>query len=137
MTNNHAGDREFALSRMIQVAQWPSEKIPPHYSADFVPCFRWPESNIFTIHKPIADLHLLTYHVVTSSLVPLPDVDLVLARSQLEVILKQRPNSFLFRALHARLMQTEARLVEAEKEYMEVMAIQKDWKQLVHGIFIA
>jgi hypothetical protein len=128
------GDREFALSRLEQCAKWPIQSLPPaHYSSDFVPCFTLPVYTTPTIHKPVADLFLLTYHVVISSQVPLPDVDLIRARGILDGILKERPNSFLFLALHARLLQTEARLDEAEEEYARVITIQKDWRQLVHA----
>lgn len=130
------GDREFALSRLEACARWPKTETAESrvVSSETKECFSLPgsKSKNGTLHKPVADIVLLCYHVVISSLVPLPDCNLPLASRMLEDILLARPNSFIFLALHARMLQTQAKLEEAEKEYERAIEIQKDWRQLVH-----
>ncbi|KAI8919833.1 hypothetical protein DFJ77DRAFT_450115 [Powellomyces hirtus] len=84
------------------------------------------------LRKSLCDITLLGYHVVLSSAVQLPDCDIPFAKHILESSIKKYPNGLMYLALRARLHQTEGDPASAIREYDRVIAIQNEWRQLVH-----
>ncbi|KAJ3079029.1 hypothetical protein HK102_004071 [Quaeritorhiza haematococci] len=152
------GDRKFALDRLETGARWPEMPMPmrggpgglggiassttatqlqknnSRKSKEFV-LFPMPKATSTSggVRKFLCDLTLMGYHVMLSHMIPLPDADLPRARTMLTNTLRERPKSFIFLALRARLLMTEGKPREAEKEFDKVLGINKDWRQLVHA----
>jgi hypothetical protein len=80
----------------------------------------------------LSDLCLLTYHIVFSSMIQLPDSNLPLAGTMIEIQLKKYPKSFIFLVLKARLEQSKCNPDLAETQYIKVIDIQRDWRNLTH-----
>ncbi|KAI8828958.1 outer membrane protein Iml2/Tetratricopeptide repeat protein 39, partial [Chytriomyces cf. hyalinus JEL632] len=104
-----AGDRDIALDRLSTSAECGG------------------------LRKSFSELILFSYHIILASLNPLPDTNLPLATAKLDACLANRSQSFIYRALKARMLETQARPKEAEAEYAAVVALQRDYQQLYHA----
>ncbi|KAJ3074699.1 hypothetical protein HDU98_010493 [Podochytrium sp. JEL0797] len=134
------GDRDIALDRLSMSAEWPFTPsifvTSPKSPSKFKKCFPNPPHSLGTsggLRKPFSELILLSYHIVLASMNPLPDCNLPLARDRLSKCLQHRDQSFIYRALRARMLETEGKPREAEEEYKVVISLQRDYQQLYHA----
>ncbi|KAI8614385.1 hypothetical protein BC830DRAFT_1065560 [Chytriomyces sp. MP71] len=133
------GDRDIALDRLSTAADWPftpSIFVSSNTKHKFKRCFPTPHNHTGVsggLRKSFSELILLAYHIVLASLNPLPDCNLPLASAKLDACLAQRQESFIYRALRARMLETQAHPEEAEAEYSAVIALQRDYQQLYHA----
>ncbi|KAJ3231070.1 hypothetical protein HDU81_004060 [Chytriomyces hyalinus] len=134
-----AGDRDIALDRLSTSAEWsftPSIFVTSNPKSKFRRCFPTPHDRTGTsggLRKSFSELILFSYHIILASLNPLPDTNLPLASAKLDACLANRSESFIYRALKARMLETQARPKEAEAEYAAVVALQRDYQQLYHA----
>ncbi|TPX54100.1 hypothetical protein CcCBS67573_g09618 [Chytriomyces confervae] len=134
-----AGDRDIALDRLSTSAEWsftPSIFVTANSKSKFRRCFPTPHDRTGTsggLRKSFSELILFSYHIILASLNPLPDTNLPLASAKLDACLANRSESFIYRALKARMLETQARPKEAEAEYAAVVALQRDYQQLYHA----
>ncbi|KAI8836445.1 hypothetical protein BJ741DRAFT_520571, partial [Chytriomyces cf. hyalinus JEL632] len=134
-----AGDRDIALDRLSTSAEWsftPSIFVTANPKSKFRRCFPTPHDRTGTsggLRKSFSELILFSYHIILASLNPLPDTNLPLASAKLDACLANRNQSFIYRALKARMLETQARPKEAEAEYAAVVALQRDYQQLYHA----
>ncbi|KAJ3035838.1 hypothetical protein HDV00_003373 [Rhizophlyctis rosea] len=84
------------------------------------------------LRKPLCNLVLLTYHIILSSQIQLPDCNLPFSHRVLHSELLHHPDSFIFLTYQGRLLQTQRDPLSAISQYKRVMAMQKEWKQLSH-----
>ncbi|KAJ3354673.1 hypothetical protein HDU83_004895 [Entophlyctis luteolus] len=137
------GDRDTALDRLSMSAGWPFTPSifvtgNPKAFARFKRCFPSIPQSMQTsrsggLRKPLSELMMFSYHIVLASMNPLPDCNLPLASLRLEQCLERRDQSFLYRALRARMLETEGKADLAEIEYNKVISLQKDYRQLYHA----
>ncbi|KAJ3126365.1 hypothetical protein HK100_010291 [Physocladia obscura] len=136
------GDRDIALDRLSTAAEWPFTPSifvtgNPKSQAKFKSCFPTPPHKAGGasggLRKPFSELALFSYHIILASLNPLPDCNLPLASMHLSKCLENRNQSFIYRALRARMLETEAKPYLAEIEYTIVISLQKDYHQLYHA----
>jgi hypothetical protein len=134
-----SGNRQFSMSCLETGAKWPKR--------DTSQCYPEPKKGVpldktivpFSVKDGMAgnraflsDLCLLTYHIVFSSMIQLPDSNLPLAGTMIEIQLKKYPKSFIFLVLKARLEQSKCNPDLAETQYIKVIDIQRDWRNLTH-----
>ncbi|KAI9336349.1 hypothetical protein BDR26DRAFT_864962 [Obelidium mucronatum] len=133
------GDRDVALDRLSTAAEWPftpSIFVTGNLKSKFKTCFPAPPHKTGTsggLRKSFAEIILFAYHIILASLNPLPDCNLPLAGDNLAKCLERRDRSFIFRAMRARMLETEAKPAEAEAEYKVVISLQRDYQQLYHA----
>lgn len=134
-----SGNRQFSMSCLETGAKWPKR--------DTSMCYPEPKKGVpldkitvpFKVNDGMAgnraflsDLCLLSYHIIFSSMIQLPDSNMPLAGTMVEIQLKKYPSSFIFLALKARLEQSKCNPDLAEIQYIKVIEQQRDWRNLTH-----
>jgi hypothetical protein len=137
-----SGNRQFSISCLETGAKWPKR--------DNSKCYPEPKKGVpldktivpFKVKDGMAgnraflsDLCLLSYHIIFSSMIQLPDSNLPLAGTMIEIQLKKYPESFIFLVLKARLEQSKCNPDLAETQYIKVIDKQRDWRNLTHISF--
>ena len=93
-----------------------------------------PRRNIKTegIRSPICDMSMLTYHLVISTFIPVPQVDINFSEKVLNYHLQRYPHGVFFLYFHGRLYSIQARTVKAIECFKEARDVQEEYVQLKH-----
>jgi len=93
-----------------------------------------PQRTIHTegIRSPICDMTLLMYHLVVSTFLPVPGVDVPFAEKVLLYHLKRYPEGVFFLYFHGRLYSTQALSAEAVACFEQARDVQEEYVQLKH-----
>lgn len=137
-----SGNRQFSMSCLETGAKWPKRDTSMCYPE---PKKGVPQDKILVPFKLkdgmsgnrafLSDLCLLVYHIVFSSMIQLPDSNMPLAGTMIDIQLKKYPDSFIFLGLKARLEQSKCNPCLAENQYVKVIEQQRDWRNLTHICF--
>ncbi|KAI9312224.1 hypothetical protein BX666DRAFT_1866434 [Dichotomocladium elegans] len=84
------------------------------------------------LRRQLCDMVLITYHIILSKMIPLPNVDPVLADKILNYNLELYPSGVFFLYFSGRSLASNSHLNEAKAQYERAIEIQQDWKQLQH-----
>ena len=84
------------------------------------------------IRSPICDMAMLTYHLVISTFIPVPRVDINFSEKVLNYHLQRYPHGVFFLYFHGRLYSTQARTVKAIECFKEARDVQEEYIQLKH-----
>ncbi|WFD20222.1 hypothetical protein MCAP1_002466 [Malassezia caprae] len=84
------------------------------------------------IRSPICDMTLLMYHLVVSTFIPVPDVDVAFAEKVLLYHLRRYPEGVFFLYFHGRLYSTQALSVKAVECFKQARDVQEEYVQLKH-----
>ncbi|PKI83961.1 hypothetical protein MVES_001861 [Malassezia vespertilionis] len=84
------------------------------------------------IRRVLCDMTMLTYHLVVSTFVPVPDVDIPFAAKLLNFHLARYPEGVFFLYFHGRLYSTQSLSREAIRCFQRARDIQEEYVQLKH-----
>lgn len=84
------------------------------------------------IRSPICDMTLLMYHLVVSTFLPVPGVDIAFAEKVLLYHLQRYPEGVFFLYFHGRLYSTQALSVKAVECFEHARDVQEEYVQLKH-----
>ncbi|WFD23897.1 hypothetical protein MEQU1_002591 [Malassezia equina] len=93
-----------------------------------------PQRTIHTegIRSPICDMTLLMYHLVVSTFLPVPGVDVGFAEKVLLYHLERYPKGVFFLYFHGRLYSTQALSNKAVECFQQARDVQEEYVQLKH-----
>lgn len=119
----YEGDVSVGLRLLCQSSGWstdPSKRLPSH--------------TIETegIRSPLSDMAMLMYHLVISTFIPVPHVDINFSEKVLNYHLQRYPQGVFFLYFHGRLYSTQARSAKAIECFKEARDIQEEYVQLKH-----
>lgn len=99
---------------------------------------RWEQAEITIqgedegLRRQFCDMSLLLYHVILCKLIPLSDVDELLAERILAYNLKLYPRGVFFLYFSGKQLSATGDLVQAKTQFEQAIETQRDWKQLQH-----
>jgi hypothetical protein len=143
-----SGQREFGMKCLALGGNWPFEElsspIPP--SATIGKKLKVKTAiNFFSEEIPvepgcgtrkfICEVMLHLYHVIISSMIQLPAMNIPLATKMIDRNISQHPDSFLFLLVRAKISQAMREQERAVLELNMIINVQKDWRQLSHVCF--
>ncbi|KAK0570138.1 hypothetical protein OC861_000280 [Tilletia horrida] len=118
------GDRKLALDLFQRAGGWSRNKSLPTISTD--------EEGV---RRPLCDISIMFYHLICSSYVPIPDVDIDMGDKILSWNLVRFPQGIFFLYFSARLYGTQALPEKAIEYYRNAIEAQREYKQLHHLCF--
>lgn len=80
----------------------------------------------------VCDLQLLMYHLIISSIMPIPDVDIELAENILKYNLQRYPNGVFWLYFSGRLYSTQTLGTVAIEQYHKAIESEKEYRQIQH-----
>ena len=119
----YEGSVKVGLDLLSRATGWSSE-----------PNDRQPKRTIETegIRSPICDMTMLCYHLVVSTFVPVPNVDIDFAEKVLDYHLQRYPEGVFFLYFHGRLYSTQALSAKAVECFKQARDVQEEYIQLKH-----
>ncbi|WFD31576.1 hypothetical protein MSPP1_002615 [Malassezia sp. CBS 17886] len=84
------------------------------------------------VRRPMCDMSLLCYHLVVSTFIPVPGVDIAFAEKVLDFHLQRYPRGVFFMYFHGRLYSTQGLSVKAIECFKNARDIQEEYVQLKH-----
>ena len=119
----YEGDVQVGLRLLCQASGWspdPSKRVPLH--------------TIETegIRGPLSDMAMLMYHLVISTFIPVPHVNIDFSEKVLNYHLQRYPQGVFFLYFQGRLYSTQARSAKAIECFKEARDVQNEYVQLKH-----
>lgn len=119
----YEGDVQVGLRLLCQASGWNpdlSKRVPLH--------------TIETegIRGPLSDMAMLMYHLVISTFIPVPHVDIDFSEKVLNYHLQRYPQGVFFLYFQGRLYSTQARSAKAIECFKEARDVQNEYVQLKH-----
>ncbi|RUS32174.1 hypothetical protein BC938DRAFT_476107 [Jimgerdemannia flammicorona] len=124
-----SGNRAMGVSVLESIGGWSAASAS---DPSLPPPLQLPVSSETGLRRQFADMALLVYHTVISSMVPCADASPQFAAQILAHNLHLYPRSAFFLYFSARLRQARRHIPQAVESYETAIAIQADWKQLHH-----
>lgn len=84
------------------------------------------------VRSPVCDMTMLCYHLVISTFIPVPHVDIDFAEKVLDYHLQRYPMGVFFLYFHGRLYSTQALSKRALERFRQARDVQGEYVQLKH-----
>ncbi|KAI9249521.1 hypothetical protein BDA99DRAFT_445608 [Phascolomyces articulosus] len=120
-------DRNHGLEVLESTGDWHMYHGPKRQSS--LPPLQGPDEGL---RRQLCDMVLLMYHIVLSKMIPLPNVDEILAEQILAYNLTLYPSGVFFLYFSGRLLASQSQIEKAKAQYVKAIDTQQDWKQLQH-----
>ncbi|WFD27207.1 hypothetical protein MNAN1_002203 [Malassezia nana] len=116
----YEGSVPVGLGLLQRAAGWSSTALPAR------------QQDTEGIRSPICDMTLLVYHLVVSTFLPVPGVDITFAEKVLNYHLQRYPEGVFFLYFHGRLYSTQALSTKAIQCFEQARDVQEEYVQLKH-----